>query len=521
MHAILPECGAQTDCVLFMTMPPSLPEFLYDAASVRALDRCAIDVFGIPGAQLMLRAGRAAFAQLLQRWPEPEHLHVVCGTGNNGGDGFVIAALAQQRGWPVSVWQVGAIGRIQGDALRAREFAVREGISIRPFAEAAFTAASAEAAPGAGVVVDALLGTGLSGEVRAEFVAAIDAINDSGLPVLAVDIPSGLCSDTGRALGPAVRADCTVSFIGLKQGLFTGVGPEHGGEIVYADLAVPAAVFEQVPPSARLLRLDVLQRWLPRRDRAAHKGHFGHVLVVGGDSGMAGAALLASLAAGRIGAGLVSCATRAEHVPALVTRAPEVMALGVRSGAELQPSLARASVVAIGPGLGQAAWGEQLLAEVLRSEKPLVVDADALNLLSRHPQQRSNWILTPHPGEAARLLGVSTAQIQADRFAAARALQQKFGGAVILKGAGTLIATAAGIGIARYGNPGMASGGMGDVLSGVLGALLAQGLSVEQAAALGVCLHGCAGDRAALDGGERGLLATDLLPHLRRLVNPC
>ncbi|MET0379358.1 MAG: NAD(P)H-hydrate dehydratase [Spongiibacteraceae bacterium] len=500
-----------------MTMPPALPEFLYDTAGVRALDRYAIDRCGIPGAQLMLRAGRAAFAQLLQRWPEPAHIHVLCGTGNNGGDGFVMAALAQQRGLPVSVWQVGAAARIQGDALLAREFAVREGVSILSFAEEAF----AEAASSAGVVVDALLGTGLSGEVRAEFVAAIDAINGCGLPVLAADIPSGLCSDSGRVLGCAVRADLTVSFIGLKQGLFTGAGPECCGDVVYTDLGVPDEVFARVAPTSRLLQLESLQGLLPPRARAAHKGHFGHMLVVGGDSGMAGAALMASVAAGRVGAGLVSCATRAEHVAALVTRAPEVMALGVRSGSELQPALARASVVVIGPGLGQAAWGEQLLAAVLRSDKPLVIDADALNLLARRSAVRANWILTPHPGEAARLLGVNNADVQADRFAAARALQQKFGGAVVLKGAGTLVATAAGVGIAPYGNPGMASGGMGDVLSGVLGALLAQGLTVDQAAAFGVCLHGRAGDLAALDGGERGLLATDLLPHLRRLVNAC
>lgn len=491
---------------------PPLPEFLYDAASVRALDRYAIDHCGIPGAQLMLRAGRAAFAQLLQRWPEPAHIHVVCGTGNNGGDGFVIAGLARQRGLPVSVWQVGAATRIQGDALLVRDFALREGISIQPFAEASFSA---------GVIVDALLGTGLSGEVRAESVAAIKAINDSELPVLSVDIPSGLCSDTGRVLGCAVRADVTVSFIGLKQGLFTGDGPEYSGNIFYADLAVPAEVFAHVPPTSRLLKLESLQRLLPSRTRGAHKGNFGHVLVVGGDAGMAGAALMASQAAGRVGAGLVSCATRAEHVPAFAARVPEVMALGVRSGSELQVALARASVVVIGPGLGQAAWGEQLLAEVLRSEKLLVVDADALNLLARRPAQRPNWILTPHPGEAARLLGVSTAQIQADRFAAAKALQQRFGGTVILKGAGTLVATATGSGVASYGNPGMASGGMGDVLSGVLGALLAQGLSVDQAAEFGACLHGRAGDLAAAVGGERGMLATDLLPHLRRLVNAC
>jgi NAD(P)H-hydrate epimerase len=486
---------------------------LYDAAGARALDRCAIDRCGIPGIQLMLRAGRAAFAQLLAHWPQPGHIHVFCGTGNNGGDGFVMAALARQRNRPVTVWQVGDAAKIQGDAATARELAVREGVPIEAFAGQRIEN---------GVIVDALLGTGLGGDVREPFVSAIAAINASGLPVLAVDIPSGLCSDTGVVLGAAVRAGATVTFIGLKQGLFTGAAADRCGVIHYADLAVPAEVFAQVPATASLSSLDVLQTVLPPRARTAHKGSCGHVLVVGGDYGTAGAALLAALASGRVGAGLVSCATRAEHVAAIVGRAPEVMALGVRSGQELQPALARASVIVVGPGIGQAAWGEQLLAEALRCDKPLVIDADALNLLAAGKggvSRRDNWILTPHPGEAARLLDTSTADIQRDRFAAARALQQRYGGAVILKGAGTLVASSDGITVAPYGNPGMASGGMGDVLSGVLGGLLAQGVPMVQAAELGACLHGRAADLAVEAGGERGLLATDLLPHLRHLVN--
>jgi NAD(P)H-hydrate epimerase len=489
---------------------------LYDAAGARALDRCAIDrcgIPGIPGIQLMLRAGRAAFAQLLARWPQPGRVHVFCGTGNNGGDGFVVAALARQRNLPVTVWQVGDATKIQGDAATARELAVREGVPIETFAGQSIER---------GVIVDALLGTGLGGDLREPFVSAIAAINASGLPVLAVDIPSGLCSDTGSVLGAAVCADATVTFIGLKQGLFTGAAADHCGVVHYADLDVPAEAFARVPATALLSNLDALQTLLPPRARTAHKGSCGHVLVVGGDHGTAGAALMAALAAGRVGAGLVSCATRAEHVAAIVGRAPEVMALGVRSGQELQPALARASVIVVGPGIGQAAWGEQLLAEVLRTDKPLVIDADALNLLAGCKGGASgcdHWILTPHPGEAARLLDTTTADIQRDRFAAARALQQRYGGAVILKGAGTLIATSNGIAVAPYGNPGMASGGMGDVLSGVLGGLLAQGLSLAQAAELGVCLHGRAADLAAESDGERGLLATDLLPHLRHLVN--
>jgi NAD(P)H-hydrate epimerase len=496
---------------------PALPLELYTAASVRELDRLAIEGFGIPGLQLMKRAARAAFAVLRERWPRPEHLHVFCGTGNNGGDGFIVAALARQRGLAVTVWQVGAAAKIGGDALQARRLAEREQVDILEFDGSV---------PRIGIVVDALLGTGLTGDVRAPFLGAIEAINSSGLPVLALDIPSGLCSDTGRVLGSAVVASATVSFIGLKRGLFTGAAADHCGDIRFAGLDVPAQLFERVPADARRLVLESTLQALAPRPRIAHKGFYGHVLVVGGDHGMAGAAGLAARAAARLGAGLVSCATRPEHIAALVALCPEVMAHGVRGRGDLEPLLERATTVVIGPGLGRGAWGGQLLQCVLQfaaaGSVRLVVDADALNMLAEQSPgpatSNSQWVLTPHPGEAARLLGCQSAEIQRDRFSAAAALQRRYGGAVILKGSGSLVATAAGTGIAGYGNPGMASGGMGDVLSGVLGGLLAQGLSVEAAAELGACLHGAAADRAALDG-ERGLLASDLLPHLRALAN--
>jgi len=496
-----------------------LPKNLYTAAQVRALDRCAIEEHRIPGIQLMKRAGRAAFEVLLQRWPDAEHIHVVCGTGNNGGDGFILAGLAAQRGLPVSVWQVGDAAKISGDALLARHFAEQAGVAIKPFADEVFAS---------GVIVDALLGTGLGGDVREPFAAAIAAINASGLPVLAIDIPSGLCSDSGRVLGVAVHAQATATFIGLKRGLFTGDAADYCGVIHFFDLDVPAEIYRAVAPSCVRLTLDDLRQHLPRRPRTAHKGYYGHVLIVGGDYGMAGAATMAAQAAGRVGAGLVSCATQPEHVAALVARCPEVMAHAIRSGNELEPLLAKASVIVIGPGLGRSAWSEQMLQRMwqrlqMTSDVIAVLDADALNLLAEGkvvPQPYcERWILTPHPGEAARLLNTSTGEIQRDRFAAAQQLQQRYGGAVVLKGAGTLVATAIGIDIANYGNPGMASGGMGDVLSGVLGGLLVQHLDVATAAQFGVCVHGRAADLAAAADGERGLLASDLLPHLRHLVN--
>jgi NAD(P)H-hydrate epimerase len=340
--------------------------------------------------------------------------------------------------------------------------------------------------------------------------------------VLAIDIPSGLCSDTGRRLGTAVRADTTITFIGIKQGLLTGAAPDHCGRIHFASLDVPDEVYDRVSAACRRLDLEEQLTRLPAVPVTAHKGSFGHALVVGGELGMAGAAIMAAEAAARCGAGLVSAATRAANLAGFNARRPEVMAHGIEARGELESLLRRATAVAVGPGLGRNAWGEQLLQRVTETALPLVLDADALNLLAAgrvvENSARGQWILTPHPGEAARLLDTDVATVQADRFAAVREMQARYGGVVVLKGAGTLVADGETIALCPYGNPGMASGGMGDVLSGVMAALLAQGLPLRDAACLGVCLHGAAADRAAAEG-LRGLLATDLVPFLRRLVD--
>jgi len=488
-------------------------ENLYTAAQTRALDRCAIDEHHIPGITLMARAADAAFRYLLETWPAPERLQVLCGTGNNGGDGFLIADLAHKRGIPVTVLQLGDAEKISGDALLARRQALSNGVDIVPFGAAALAAE--------GVIVDAMLGTGLTGDVRGDYLPAIDAVNASGMPVVAVDIPSGLCSDTGRVLGAAVRADLTVTFIGLKRGLFTMQAPDFTGAVQLSDLGVPPEVYAAVTADCSRLELEALLERLPARPATAHKGVYGTVLVVGGDYGMAGAAALAAEAALRCGAGLVQVATRPEHVAALVARTPEVMPRGINSGAELTPMLAAADVAVVGPGLGQSAWSLKLLQLALASGLPLVLDADALNLLAAtdlgNTNPAGNWVLTPHPGEAARLLACSASEVQANRFAAIHALQQRYGGVVVLKGNGSLVSGGESILLSDYGNPGMASGGMGDVLSGVIGALLAQHLPPLEAAALAVCLHGAAGDMAAQQG-QRGLAASDLIPQLRSLL---
>lgn len=493
-----------------------LPSALYRAAQVRELDRIAIEEHGIPGEVLMARAGQAAFAILQRRWPlvrssKSRSLGVLCGVGNNGGDGFVVARLAQAAGYSVRVWQVGDANRIGGDALAARQQAQAAGINIETFAGAGLN--------GVEILVDGLLGTGLGGEVEGDWRQAIEAMNAAhadGCHVLALDIPSGLQADTGNVLGVAVQADACITFIGLKLGLFTGQGPAMCGAISFADLEVPEGVYARLMPAATRISWD--QFTLPSRSPAAHKGDFGHVLVVGGDHGMAGALRLAGEAALRTGAGLVSAATRADHAAGISAARPELMSHGVEAVSGLTPLLNRASVLAVGPGLGQGDWGRNLFSSLLDCALPMVLDADALNLLAAEPAHRHNWILTPHPGEAARLLDLSVAQVQADRIAAAVALQKKYGGVVVLKGAGTVVVNGRGeIGVCSNGNPGMASGGMGDVLTGVIAGLLAQGWSLAEAARLGVCLHSHAADLAA-DEGQRGLLASDLFPYLRYLL---
>ncbi|MBB5211430.1 NAD(P)H-hydrate dehydratase [Microbulbifer hydrolyticus] len=494
---------------------PSAPQSLYSAESVRQLDQLVISQQQIPGLALMKRAGRAAYDCLRQRWPDVNALQVFCGGGNNGGDGYVIAGLAAQRQLPAWVFVGVPVEKLKGEALEAYRFAEREGATL---------VSSLQELPPIEkntVLVDALLGTGFSGALRAPMDSAIGYINQSAAPVLAVDLPSGLHADSGTADDGAVQADITVTFIGRKTGLYLGRGPALTGEVIFDDLGAAPRIYEQVPALLARHSGDSIER-LPVRSADSYKNQFGHVMVVGGDHGYGGAALMASESAARAGAGLVSLASRPEHVAAALTRCPEVMARPVVSGQELEPLLAAPDVIAVGPGLGQSPWSEQLLARAGRAEAKLVLDADALNILAGGRVlagvKRDDWVLTPHVGEAARLLGVSNAEVTADRVAAARAIQQKFSGVVVLKGTGTLIAHSGGVELINSGNPGMASGGMGDLLTGVIAALIGQGMALPAAARLAVWLHGEAGNRAA-QNGQRGLLATDLLPHIRALVD--
>ena len=487
---------------------------LYRAEQLREFDRRAIQEQGVPGYTLMTRAATAALHALRAHRPEARRLVLVCGAGNNAGDGYVLARLARAAGLDVRILWLREPQELQGDARTACIDAAAAGVPFEPFTPSGLD--------GADLIVDAMLGIGLDRPLSGDWAAAVAAVNAAGVPVLALDVPSGLHADTGAVLGTAVRAEVTVSFIASKLGLFTGQGADCAGLVCAAKLDVPEIVFADAAPAAWRIDAAFLEAALPRRPRSSHKGDFGHVLVVGGAPGMSGAARLAAEAAARSGAGWVSVATHADHAGILNVGRPELMchAVGADPHRTLEPLLARATVVAIGPGLGRDAWARELLAAVWDADVPLILDADALNLLAQTPRRREDWVLTPHPGEAARLLGITSAAVQADRPGAVVALQERFGGVVVLKGSGTLIADGKRLRLCAAGNPGMASGGMGDVLTGIVAGLLAQGLASDVAAAAGVVAHGLAGDAAAHAGGERGLLTSDLLPALRPLLNP-
>ncbi len=499
-------------------MNQTLPNALYTAEQTRQLDQVAIEELGIPGAALMKRAGRAIVDTALARWPATRHWVVLCGGGNNGGDGYIVAALAALKKHSVVVFSLVDPTQLTGDAKSAYYFALQEGVEIMPFngVEAQNRVQDTT------VVIDALLGTGLQGGVREAYIAAIEWINQQPAPVVAADIASGLCADTGAFMGACVHAHLTVTFIGLKVGLFTGRGPGVSGQVVFHDLGVPVETYAKAVPVAERVDYANVDCRVPARAADAHKGDFGHVLVIGGDRGFGGAAILAAESASYSGAGLVGLATQSEHVTAALVRRPEVMSVGVPSGQELEPFLAKPTVLVVGPGLGQTPWSEQMLQQAVSAQKPLVLDADALNILAqgriRLTQPASiPHIMTPHPGEAARLLGCTVEDIEIDRLQAVKRLQQSYGGVVVLKGAGTWITDGHRCLLANVGNPGLATGGSGDVLAGLIGALLAQGLSALDATQTAVCLHGAAADLAVEDLGVAGLLASDLLPYIREL----
>jgi hydroxyethylthiazole kinase-like uncharacterized protein yjeF len=490
----------------------ALPTELYSVESVKSIDSAAINDAGISGYTLMTRAAEAALREARNGFPDAMRWQIVCGAGNNAGDGYVLARLAAHDGVAVSVLAMVSPEQLKGDAAIAYgDFAAEGGQSLEW---------QGELDGEADLLVDALLGSGLDRAVEGQFADVVQAINAHPGAVLALDIPGGLHGDSGNVLGVAIKADMTVTFVGLKAGLYLGDAPNHVGELRFADLGIPEQC--RAHKRAQMRRIDdaLLKKHLVPRNKRSHKGDFGHLLVIGGGPGMPGAISLCGEAALRCGAGRVSVATHPDHHASIAGARPELMCNAVSSGSDLDKLLQQATTLVLGPGLGLGAWSNELFDAAIQAELPMVIDADALTLLGESDTRQGNWILTPHPGEAGRLLKSTASVVQRNRTAALQDLHQQYGGTVVLKGAGSLVSSATGPAwLSCSGNPGMAAPGMGDVLAGVIGSLLAQGLPAEIATAVGVEVHARAGDMAAADG-ERGLMASDLMLCLRKVVNP-
>ncbi len=511
---------------------------LATAGEMAAVDRCAEETHGIPVSVLMDRAGRriAEAAELLLGPARGRRIAFFCGRGNNGGDGFVAARALRARGADAHVILVGAPGDLRPDARRAWDAVLAGGVEHTACADAAALDATRAGVLDADLFVDALLGTGFTPPARGLLQAAISFINSLGRPVLAVDIPSGLAADYGRVDGEAVRATATVTFGYPKPCLVLHPGARHTGRLWLADIGFPPGTDTLVAGDVQVTTAGDLSPHLAQRDPESHKGTFGHVLLLAGSRGMVGAAALAARGALRAGAGLVTVALPASVAPPLLHGLPEAMLLPLPDGeqraggddatAAVVRHIHRFSALAMGPGLS----GGDRTASLVRglcaaTELPLLIDADALHALADAGPQTirrrgTPAVLTPHPGELSRLIGMSTAEVQADRITAARACADRFNAVVVLKGSRTVVAPPSGpVWINPTGNPGMAAAGMGDVLTGAISAHLARGMAPLPAALLGAYLHGLAGDLAVADSGPWGILASEVADRIPAAVH--
>lgn len=459
---------------------------LYSIEQTRLIEAVAIQA-GVSALMLMKRAGFAAFQWAKQEFAQGQRVYVLCGAGNNGGDGFAFAQYAHLAGWQVDVGLVVSPAQVKSnESVTLLSELASLGVMPKPYDPAICARAD--------LVVDALLGIGARSPLSSDLLSTISSVNAFQKPVLALDVPSGLNADTGSHFGDAIRAQFTMTFLTHKPGLVSADGADYAGEVLVEHLGVPESLYAELRPVSKLLHVAQAEQKLVTRKKNSHKGEYGQALIVGGDEGMLGSVMLAAQSCAYAGAGIVRVVTRSEYAPMVTVKCPEVMAYGDRNVTDL---IERSTVVAVGFGLSNNAWSNQLWQQVLLSDKPKVVDAGALRLLAAQPSYRDDWILTPHPGEAAALLGISTKEVQSDRLAAVVALQEKFGGVVVLKGNGTLVYDGKEAQICDFGDGAMSTAGMGDVLAGMITALVAQGLSLSKAAVQGVMLHAKAGEQLA------------------------
>ena len=502
-----------------------------NAAQMREADRRTVEDIGIPSLVLMENAGRQAVAAMEAIYSDlsERHVAVLCGRGNNGGDGFVVARTLMQRDVDVSVFLIGRVTEVRGDARINLEILGRLGLTIVEIADSQAWELHFSEVSDCTLIVDAIFGTGLNAPVSGLIESVIADVNASGIPVVSIDLPSGLSADSADPIGPSIEAGLTVTLAAPKLPLVLPPAETRAGDIVIADIGIPDGVLESVDgPRVDLLTRATMRELIPPRMPDSHKGDYGRVLIVAGSRGKTGAAHLSAVGALRSGAGLVTIATPASCQSIIAAMAPEYMteALG-ETGDGLAPEgvdhvieIAR-DVIAIGPGLGQAPGTREFIRQLVdRATMPLVIDADGLNAFAGDPEKLAgregrDVIITPHPGEMARLIGMSTDEVQSSRLEIARNFAVAHHVFVVLKGHRTLIATPdQKVFINPTGNPGMATGGSGDVLTGMIAAWLAQLLDAEAACKLAVYLHGLAGDLAEADLGEVAMTSADVAGHL-------
>ena len=508
-------------------------QLLLTSDQMRACDKEAIRTYGIQGLLLMENAGRAVAetAREMLKTLDGKTIFIFCGTGNNGGDGFVAARHLIHYGTKVHVYVMGKKKAVHGDAkvnLRILEKFIRDKenklLLLNEFR-------STKQFPKADLVIDALLGTGFKGKLRPTYRRVIEWINKSGIPCLAIDLPSGVDANSGSAADSAIRADVTVTMAQKKIGLVLGAGRQHAGRVLVADIGIPRRIYEEEKSATYLVNSNDIRNRLPRRLFDAHKHNVGKIFVLAGSPGLTGAAALTSSAAMRSGAGAVVLGTPRSIYPILSKKLTEVMvhplpdtsagSLSLSGIAEIEKYSAWADVIVIGPGLSTQKETQELILSLLRtSKKPMLIDADALNVLANDisalkKNRHGHFILTPHIGELSRLIKVPARKIENDRPGIARTKAKEWNTTLVAKGAPTLVASSNGtVFINSTGNPGMATAGSGDVLSGIIATLWAQGLNSEEAGYCGVYIHGLAGDCAREKYGERSLLASDLIHHL-------
>lgn len=509
------------------------------ARQMQELDRRAIDERGIPGLQLMENAGRGAFEQIKRCFPgDPgRSIVVLCGRGNNGGDGFVIARHFLKEGARVTVFLLSSADRVSGDARTNLQAYLQTGGALQEILDEEQWGRSAGDMKHAGIIVDALLGTGLSSELSGLYKRAIEDINAlSHARVVSADIPSGIDATTGRVLGAAVKAHLTCTFGLPKRGLLVYPGASHAGRLEVIDIGIPEELIEKEDIREFLLDEAFLKGAMPGRSPDSHKGSYGHVLILAGSPGKTGAAALAAGAAMRAGAGLVTLGVPRSLNSILEVKLTEAMTeplpdfgdgyLGITAWPRVKEILGGKTVIALGPGLAAREETAQFVCRVLEeAAAPLVIDADALNALARNTgilkKIKQPAVITPHPGEMARLMGVSTSDVQQNRAGCAQKFAAEHNVFVVLKGARTIIAEPGGnIYINPTGNPGMASGGMGDVLTGMIAGLAAQGMALLRAAQLSAFVHGRIGDALAGERAPVGILATDILEGIPGGLQP-